>query len=219
MWRRDDGVAWGFVVLWVVFVGYAARFAPPDDPVLTRALLRGVFTGDFGRVDPAVSAVFSALGVVPVLASMFVLRDGATRRLPAWPFALAMFALGGFALLPWLALRGVRGPRSTPREPGRVRRLLARRTTGAAAFVALSTLGGYGLARGHATALFALFQATSMVHVMSIDLVVCAALVMVLLEEARATLGPDDEPAYARGARVVPLLGSALWTSLVRRAP
>lgn len=109
-------VAWGWVFAWGLFVAYAAALAPPDDPALTRALVKGSMSGDFGGVDHAIAAVFSMLGVVPVLASTFVLRDGADRKLPAWPFALGMFVAGAFALLPWLALRDV-ARRAAPARP------------------------------------------------------------------------------------------------------
>jgi hypothetical protein len=210
-------LAYGWLVLWAAFVAYAAVLAPPDDPALTQALVRGSVSGHYGAVDPSIASVFSMLGVVPVLASAFVLRDGATRRLPAWPFALGMFVVGAFALLPWLALRNLGGPRG-PRAPGPVRRLLARRVVGAGIVAALVALGGWCLARGHATDYLAAFRSTSLVHVMTIDLVVCTGLLFVLVEEARRRL-PRAEPAVARAVRIVPLLGPALWNVLVARAP
>ena len=211
---------WGWGAAFAAFVAYAAFAAPPDDPALTRALVRGTFTGDFSGVDPAVAAVFSALGVVPILASTFVLRDGARRVVPAWPFALGMFVVGAFALLPWLALRNIGGPRALPRPPGPVRRLVARRFFGVGIVLALVGLLGWGLARGSAGAYAHAFRTVSMVHVMSIDLVVCTALLFVLVEEARRH---DDvaraEPAAARALRFLPLLGTALWNALTPRAP
>ncbi len=217
--RGDHGIRGGWLVGWLAFVLYAALAAPPDDASMTRALVVGTFTGDFGKIDASIAAVFSMLGVVPVLASVFVLRDGATRKLPAWPFALSMFVVGAFALLPWLAFRGAGGPRAEPRAPGRVRRFLARRLVGAGIFVALTALIAWAIALGRASAYAEAFATVSLVHVMTIDLVVCAGLVMFLLEEARSTIPEAEEPAYARGSRVVPLLGSAMWTALVERSP
>jgi hypothetical protein len=130
-----------------------------------------------------------------------------------------MFALGAFSLLPWLALRGALGPRSAACEPGRVRRMLASRGCGAGIVVLLVLLAVWGASRGHASAYGRAFAGTSIVHVMSVDLVVCAALVMVLVEEARRILAPGMEPPLARAVRLVPLLGSALWATLVKRAP
>ena len=212
----SDGrrVAWGWVFAWGLFVAYAAALAPPDDPALTRALVKGSMSGDFGGVDHAIAAVFSMLGVVPVLASTFVLRDGADRKLPAWPFALGMFVVGAFALLPWLALRDLAGPRAEPRAPGRVRKLLARRWFAWGIVVALSALGAWGIATGSASAYAHAFRTTSMVNVMSIDLVVCAALLFVLVERQRARGVSPGESPLARASRFIPLLGPALWNAL-----
>lgn len=205
--------------MWTGFVAYAAFAAPPDDPELTSALVRGAFTGRFDGIDPAIAAVFSLLGVVPVLSASFVLRDGAGRKVPAWPFAMGMFAVGAFALLPWLALRGLGPARSEPRAPGLVRRMLASRIASAGIVVALFGLASWGVLAGSAPAYLSAFRRTSMVNVMSVDFVICAALLYVLMEEARAEVGPEEEPAFARAVRFVPALGPALWNLLVRRTP
>lgn len=211
--------AFGWLALWVAFVAYAAVLAPPDDPALTKALVTGTFTGRFGDVDASIAAVFSALGVVPALASALVLPAGASRRLPAWPFAVAMFAVGAFSLLLWLAFRDALGPREPSRPPGRVRRLLAKRGLRMGLFVALVLLTAWGLAAGHAHAYAAAFRTTSLVHVMTIDLAVCAGLLFVLVEEARRFLPPASEPPLARAVRFVPLFGSGAWAALVRAEP
>jgi hypothetical protein len=208
--RTGAAVAWPYVVAWLAFAVYAIALAPPDDPALTRALLHGMLSSDFGAVDPSIAAVFCLLGVVPVLASGFVLADGARRRLWAWPFALGMFAVGAFALLPWLALRGVGGPRVTPRAPGRVRRFLGTPACRVGIVLALAGLSTWGLARGSGAAYASAFRSASMVNVMSVDLVVCTVLLFVLVEEARRR-EPARETRLARVVRFVPLFGSALW--------
>ena len=210
---RPAPIAWPYVAAWLAFAIYAFAFAPPDDPALTRALLHGMLTFDFGGVDPSIAAVFSLLGVVPVLASGFVLADGAGRRLWAWPFALGMFVVGGFALLPWLALRGVGGARVPPREPGRVRRFLGTRACRVGIVLALGALTTWGLARGSGAAYASAFRSASMVNVMTVDLTLCTLLLFVLVEEARRR-EPSRETPLARvasGVRFVPLFGSALW--------
>ncbi len=211
------GASWGWLALWAGFVVYAARVAPPDDPGLTRALVRGTFTGDFGAVDASIAAVFCLLGVVPLLASAFILRDGAARRLPAWPFAFGAFFVGAYAILPWLALRSLGGPRLVPRAAGGVRRLLAGRFVRVAILPAIVSLVAWGAACGHPAVYAEAFRTTAMVHVMTIDLALCTALLFVFVEEARAKV--SSEPALARRVRFVPLLGSALWNALVPRDP
>lgn len=210
-------MSWGWVAAFVAFVVYAILGAPPDDPALTAALVKGTFTGRFGSVDPAIAAVFATLGVVPALASTLLLRDGARRRFPVWPFALGMFAVGAFALLPWLALRGAFGTRAEERPAGAVRRLVARPAVGWALLLALVALLAWGLLAGSATAYAHAFATTSMVNVMTVDLLVCAGLLMVLVEEARTRDGVVRESPLGRAVRFVPVLGTAAWNALTTR--
>lgn len=206
----SSGVGWGWVALWVALVAYAARFAPPEDPALLGRLLRA----DLASVDASIVAVFNMLGVIPVLASGFVLRDGATRRLPAWPFALGMFALGAFALLPWLALRRLGGARTPPRPAGRVRRMLATRAAAWGVVAALAALATWGLLAGSGTAYLAAFRTTSLVHVMTIDLVLCAGLLFALGREAHGV----EAPRAVALLRWIPIFGVAVENAVLRRA-
>lgn len=206
--ERGAGVSWGWVAIWCAFVAYAAWLAPPNDPVLIGRLLRG----DVARVDPSIVAVFDILGVVPVLASGFVLRDGEGRKLPAWPFALGMFILGAFSLLPWLALRRLGGPAEHSRAPGRVRRWLASRVAAWGIVVALVGLTSWGLVAGSAAAYLAAFRTASLVHVMTIDLVVCACLLVVLAREGHGRESP------LAALRWLPVLGVAIENAVLRRA-
>jgi hypothetical protein len=202
---------------WLAFVAYAIFRAPPDDPALTRALVHGSLTGDFGAIDPSIAAVFSALGVVPLLAVALLARGASRQRIPLWPFAVAMFALGAFALLPYLALRD-----DVPRPPppaGRLRRALASRPLGWLIVAGLGLLAAWALTSGSATAYAHAFRTTAMVHVMSIDACVCTLLVHALVEESRRAGDVQVESPAARAVRFVPLFGAALWNALVRRSP
>lgn len=203
----SGGVSWGWVALWCAFVAYAAWLAPPDDPVLLGRLIRG----DVARVDPSIVAVFDMLGVVPVLASGFVLRDGVGRKLPAWPFALGMFVVGAFSLLPWLALRRLGGSTERSPEPGRVRRWLATRLAAWGIVIALVALTSWGVVAGSASAYLAAFRTASLVHVMTIDLVVCACLLIVLAREGHGSESP------LATLRWLPLFGVAIENAVLRR--
>ncbi len=202
---------------WLLFVVYAVLAAPPDDPALTRALIHGSLTGDFGAIDPSVAAAFSALGVVPLLATALLARGAARQRIPLWPFAIGMFALGAFALLPYLALRDDVARRLPPAGP--VRRVLASRTLAWLVVGALVLLAAWALRSGSAAAYGEAFRTTAMVHVMSIDALVCTLVVHYLVEEERRTGGVRDEPRAARVLRWIPLFGAALWNAMVRRLP
>ena len=211
--------AWRLAVFggaWIAFVAYALLAAPPDDPALTRALVHGTLTGDFGGVDPSIAAVFSALGVVPLLAVALLARRASRQRVPLWPFGAAMFALGAFALLPWVALRD--DARSAPPPAGLLRRALASRPVAWLIVVALVVLGAWAIHAGSSAAYARAFRTTAMVHLMSIDAAVCTLLVHTFVEESRRAGDVQVEPAAARVVRFLPLLGAAVWNALVRRA-
>lgn len=203
----------GFLTLWALFVGYAFVLAPPDDPAFTRRLLEaGILLRDTG-VDPLVVAVFSALGVVPVVYAALLLPQGRRQPLATWPFVLAMMGVGGFALLPYLALRS---DRVVDRGPSRLATALRHRTVGVLTLGGLVALGVYGITRGSVSAYAALFASNRFVHVMSLDLALCALLMPYAVSLARASEAVDEGP-WARRVRWLPLVGGPLWCALVRR--
>lgn len=203
----------GFLTLWALFVGYAFVLAPPDDPAFTRRLLEaGILLRDTG-VDPLVVAVFSALGVVPVVYAALLLPQGRRQPLATWPFVLAMMGVGGFALLPYLALRS---DRVVDRGPSRVHTALRHRAVGVLTLGGLVALGLYGLTRGSVGAYAALFASNRFVHVMSLDLALCGLLMPYAVSLARAGDAVDEAP-WARWLGRLPLVGGPLWCALVRR--
>lgn len=91
-------------VLWLGFVGYAFLLAPPDQPE-TWDLIQRLIRFDVAGVNPLIVALFNLMGVWPGIYAAVLLTDGRGQKIPAWPFVAGAFALGAFALLPYLALR------------------------------------------------------------------------------------------------------------------
>lgn len=105
MTRRAAAIGW----LALVVVGFG--LAPPSRPdqldwVL--ALLLGRWEGE----EPWVVAEFQMMGLWPALVGLLLRGDWRARPVPAWPFVLASFGLGCYALLPWFVLRS--GDRGAP---------------------------------------------------------------------------------------------------------
>ena len=98
---------------WLVLVGLGCGFGPPSRPDLGAWIL-DLLTGRWGEHPPWVVAEFWLLGIWPALVALLIRPDWRA-RLPAWPFLLASFALGCYALLPWFYLR------SEPRNEARGR--------------------------------------------------------------------------------------------------
>lgn len=97
---------WIAVVLWVGLL--VAMFTAPPQREDMWPWIIDLATGDWEGTEPWVVAHFNLMGIFPMLL-LVQLRDRlASRPLPAWPFALGMFALGGYALLPWFILQPAR---------------------------------------------------------------------------------------------------------------
>ncbi|MGD7044812.1 hypothetical protein [Jeotgalibacillus proteolyticus] len=103
-----------FMVIWLLLLAYAVFLAPGSegsDPVMEQ-----VFAGNWNEIDPLVLTVFNSLGIFPLVFLTILLRND-RQKWPAWPFSLASFAGGAFALLPWFAFgdrpakRGLRTPK------------------------------------------------------------------------------------------------------------
>ncbi|KIL51371.1 hypothetical protein KP77_08830 [Jeotgalibacillus alimentarius] len=103
-----------FIIVWLLLLSYALFFAPGSegsDPVM-----ESVLAGNWTAIDPLVLTVFNSLGIFPLVFLTILLRND-RQKWPAWPFSLAAFAGGAFALLPWFAFgdrsakRGLRTPR------------------------------------------------------------------------------------------------------------
>jgi hypothetical protein len=105
-------LAWaGFVVL---AFGPESLFGPNLEGPALLALVQELFR--FRGADPISVASFQLLGVLPLAYARILLRDGEGQPLPAWPFVALSFALGGAALLLYLAVRRPGAPaRGGPR--------------------------------------------------------------------------------------------------------
>ncbi|WP_227395336.1 hypothetical protein [Jeotgalibacillus aurantiacus] len=103
-----------FFIIWLVLLAYSIFLAPGSsnpDPVLEL-----VFEGEWAMIDPLVLAVFNSLGIFPMVFFTILLRND-RQKWPAWPFSLASFAGGAFALLPYFAFGDKPAVRSL-RTPG-----------------------------------------------------------------------------------------------------
>ncbi|MEM8642249.1 MAG: DUF2834 domain-containing protein [Cyanobacteria bacterium P01_G01_bin.54] len=154
------------ILLWLGFLVYAFAFAPPDDPQ-TLDLIINLSTGQWDGINPLVIALFNIMGVLPVLYCAVVLVDGRGQRVPAWPFAIASFFLGAFALLPYLILR-----QPNPQFSGELNgnlRLFDSRWLGLGLSLAALVLVGWGVSQGNWADFGQQWQTSRFIHVMSLD--------------------------------------------------
>ncbi|WP_239651526.1 hypothetical protein [Neosynechococcus sphagnicola] len=134
-----------FWLLWIGFATYALVLAPPDQPD-TLQLIQHLSTGEWQGLNPLVIALFNIMGIWPLIYSCVLLMDGRTQAVPAWPFVLGSFAVGAFAVIPYLALRTPGGSFSGAKSS--LLKLLDARWTGVILTVGTLMLLGYGLHGG-----------------------------------------------------------------------
>ena len=199
-----------FGTLWLGFVGYAFILSPPDQPDTADLILR-LSTGAWDGLNPALIALFSAMGLWPMVYAAVALVDGRGQRLWAWPFVVASFAVGAFALLPYLALRA---PVPWVGPADRLLRVVGSRLFGASLAVAALGLLGWGLLAGDWPALWQQWQISRFVHVTALDFCALWWLFPVLLVDDLPRRNLGDQRWIILAVLALPLVGAALYLAL-----
>jgi hypothetical protein len=162
-----------YVVLWSALLAQALLFAPDPRPDQA-AWLVDLLTGDWGREEPLVVGTFQLMGVWPVALAAILAPRLRSRPVPLWPFVLASFALGAFALLPGLVLVGSLGSGERaplgPSMSGWQRLLRHPALLGALALVAAG-FGVWMALKGDGLWWWRAFQREQFVHLMTLDFV------------------------------------------------
>ena len=198
-----------FWLLWIGLIAYAFLFAPPDRPD-TLSLIQNLSTGNWDGINPLVIALFNIMGILPMVYACFLLIDGRGQTVRAFPFVIGSFAVGAFALLPYLALRQPNS--SFQGEVAGLIRLVDARWTGRA--IALATLGllTYGITQGNWADFVQQWQTSRFIHVMSLDFCLLCLLIPALLGDDMERRGLKDNGLFWAIA-LTPLLGTLAYLS------
>lgn len=193
----------GFGLLWLAFIGYAFLLAPPDQPD-TLILIQHLATGNWVGINPLVVALFNLMGIWPLVYSCLLLVDGRGQSFPAWPFAL-----GAFAILPYLALRQPY-PQFTGKVEGGLRILESSRWLAISLGLAAISLVGYALLAGNWQDFGYQWQTSRFIHVMSWDFCLLSLLFSVLVDDdlSRRQM---NHPQQWQLLTLIPLLGPLVY--------
>ncbi|MGG6241506.1 DUF2834 domain-containing protein [Nodosilinea sp. AN01ver1] len=200
-------IFWG---LWLGLILYAFILAPPDRPDTADLILR-LSTGDWAGINPIVIALFNAMGIWPMVYAALALVDGHGQPLRAWPFVLVSFAVGAFALLPYLALRQPSSGFDGSKSP-LLRRLESRWLGGVLAAGAIA-LAAFALLKGDWPDFWQQWQTGRFIHVMSLDFCALWLLLPVLLKDDMARRGLN-QPWITAAVLALPLVGACLYLAL-----
>jgi len=199
-----------FFALWLSFVVYAFKFAPPERPD-TADLIVNLSTGEIDAIEPILVSLFNLMGVLPAIYSCLIYADGRNQKLSAWPFAVASFAVGGFALVPYLVFRN-----DAPKFEGEVNRWLGFWDSRAVAIlltVAFGALVFAGLSHGDWGAFVAEWQTRRFVNVMSLDFVLLVLCLPALIGDDMRRRGIENR-SLMWAITFVPIVGPLLYLCL-----
>ncbi len=193
--------------VWLGFVVYAFGFAPPDSPE-TWTLIQRLVTGQLAGINPAIIALFNLMGVFPLIYMAVMLVDGQGQSVKAAPFVLGSFAVGAFAILPYLGLRSPH-PQFTGQKNWLLRGLESRWFVGGLAIAALALML-YGLTQGDWHDFATQWRTQRFIHVMSLDFCLLSLLFPVLLGDDMARR-QWYQPARFWSFALIPCLGAAVY--------
>ncbi|WP_096623649.1 DUF2834 domain-containing protein [Calothrix sp. NIES-3974] len=200
----------GFWLLWLGFISYAFIFAPPDQPD-TLELITNLSTGKITGINPLVIALFNLMGILPMIYACMTLIDGRGQKIPAWLFTSASFAVGAFALLPYLGLR-----ESNPKFPGQKNlfiKILDARLTGIILTIGVVILVAYGVSQGDWSDFVQQWQTSRFIHVMSLDFLTLCLVFPALLPDDMARRHVQNNSLFWV-ATLIPLFGALLYLCL-----
>lgn len=213
-------------LVWLGFILYAIDFAPGTAEAARNAdqkLLTDLIADPLASsVTPLFAMIFNMLGILPfIYASLLLPGSRDQKPVPAAPFCIGSFALGFFALGPYLALREFR-PSAAPPKAAWLRRALESKIPSVLAMVGALLLVKHGFITGGAPGLDlagrvaeyrALFQAQMLPHVSSLDFLILSLFVG---DAMREDMFRRDWYSSAKvlAFSLVPVLGPCLYLIL-----
>lgn len=194
-------------LIWLVFVIYAFFFAPPNQPN-TLDLIINLSTGKWDGINPIITSLFNIMGIWPIIYSGVIFIDGRMQKILAWPFALFSFAVGTFAILPYLILRQ---PNSNfDGHKTFLLKILDSRWLGLLVTLGSAVFLIYAFSQGDWNNFIQQWQSNRFIHVMSLDFCLLCLLFPVLLKDDMARRGIKNNALFWLVA-LVPLLGSSIY--------
>lgn len=213
-WTREPARR-AIAVAWLALGGVATCVAPSGTGAFDAELVKTIVGAPFsGAANPLFESLFNMLGVVPATYACLLLPGGKGQRLPASLCVGASFALGFFALGPYLASREPRVDAPRRSELGWVTRNVWESKVNAALLFGFATFlayyGASNLSAENVASFVTLLREQSMLACVSCcDLFVLSlCMVDAIAEDMRRR---NVDPASAIAFAAVPVIGPTVW--------
>lgn len=199
-------------LLWAGFVAYTLWLAPIDQPD-TWPLVKKLLMLQWGELNAILPAIFSLMGVWPMIYACLMFADGRMQKIPAWPYFLASNATGILCLTPYLILR--KSNQEFSGEKDKLLRILDRRSTGVALLLSTIGLFIYAIVAGDWGDYIQQFQTRQFVHLITLDFcLMCLIFPLTsLFDDDMASLGIKDSRIFW-AVVLVPLFGPLVYLCL-----
>jgi len=220
VWYKDP-TRLAIAAAWVSLGSFATFGAPSGTSAFDLELVKTIVGAPFsGAANPLFEALFNSLGIVPATYACLLMPGAKNQKIPAALCVGASFALGFFALGPYLVLREPRTAPTARSELGFVTRNIWESKINAiflAGFAVFLAFYGFSNLNADTLAAFAsLFKDQSMLACVSTcDLVVLSLCVGTAIAEDMTRRNVDPANAFAFAS--LPVIGPTLW--LLTRPP
>lgn len=204
-----------FWLVWLCFILYAFFFAPSQDEH-TLELIKNLSLGNWQGINPLIISLFNLMGILPIIYTCLLFRDGKEQKILAWPFAVGSFAVGAFAILPYLALRQPATTNHTEEKEIRkdwVLKILESPITGLIITIAALSLLGLGLLKGDLADFIQQWQNSKFINVMTLDFCLLSILFPVLIKD-EITKIKSEKASWLWLLSIIPFFGALFYLCL-----
>jgi hypothetical protein len=208
-----------FGSIWLAFSGYAFWLAPPDSADSLQLIIN-LSTGKWDGINPLIVALFNLMGILPMVYACLILIDGKTQQISAGIFSAASFAVGAFAILPYLALRT---PDSTHPSDSKIERrglikLVDSRWLGVVLSIGTIVLLSYGITQGNWSDFVQQWYSSRFIHVMSLDFCLLTLLLPTLINDDIERRNFSNHQ-LVKALSFVPLFGGLIYLCIRPNLP
>ena len=197
--RMLASLRWVSLGIWLTLLAIAFVGSPAASPD-QNAMIVKMLTFRLDGVNLSLFALFNLMGVWPMVFIVLLAFDTTEQRVWRWPFVLGSFALGAFALLPYLVLRKW-GAQKRVADKAWLQALGSRWAAGFLLSAALA-LSFMFFASGDLEGFAKLFQHDQFTFVMSFDFIACSAAGVLLSLEDAAVRATSPSGLWSLGGAV-----------------